>query len=314
MYAEGWINDQPAVWETVRAMEAGGVPHLFADAAPGLLKGDDNAPIFFWKAEEKVLGGRKPSWNQKQVGACVGFGNGRTAQDLMLWEIAAGEPETWPGAEVSPEVIYGGSRVEVGGGRISGDGSVGAWAAKWVKEWGVVVRGVYGSLDLTTYDEATCRKLGSQGIPTDVETLAKVHPVTAVAMVRNGDEFWAAVGGGKPVAVCSDRGFTTTLKRGFCSPSGTWNHCMEGRGRFTHPSKGKCGVIQNSWNAYLSIPAAEDRFIEYVDIDGSVKTEELPEGCFATTLDVIDGMMRQQDSFAMAGFKGWESVRFSWYI
>jgi hypothetical protein len=249
-YAQGWVDDQPAVWETVRAIEATGVPAMFAAAAPGLLTGDDDAPIFLWKAEEKILGKMLKSWNQKGVGACVGFGNGRAGQDVLLWEIAAGEPEEWPGAEISPEVIYGGSRVEVGGGRIGGDGSVGAWAAKWVKDWGLVPRGVYGSLDLTEYSESTCRKLGSQGIPSDVEDLAKIHPVTGIAMVKTGAEYWAALGGGKPVAICSNRGFTTTLKRGFCSPSGTWNHCMEGRGRFTHPTKGKCAVIQNSWDGY----------------------------------------------------------------
>lgn len=314
MYVPGWVNDQEAVWETIRALESGGVPHLFADAAPNLMTAEDDAAVFLWAAEEKVLGHRLPAWNQGQVGSCVGFGNGRAGQDVMLWEIAAGEPEQWPGAEVSPEVIYGGSRVEVGGGRISGDGSVGAWAAKWVKEWGIVVRGKYGSLDLTTYNEATCRKLGSQGIPSDVEELAKVHPVTGIALTRNGDEFWGALGGGKPVAICSDRGFTTTLKAGFCSPSGTWNHCMEGCGRFRHPQKGKCGVIRNSWGGYLSVPSEADRFVDYIAADGTNQKMELPQGCFATTLDVIDGMCRQQDSFAYAGLKGWEAVRFSWYI
>ena len=41
---------------------------------------------------------------------------------------------------LSPEVIYGGSRVEIGGGRIRGDGSIGAWAARWVRDYGVVPR------------------------------------------------------------------------------------------------------------------------------------------------------------------------------
>ncbi len=310
--AEGWVDDQESVWQTIRALEAGGVPHLFGDAAPHLLVNDDDAPVFLWVAEEKVLGSRFRSWNQKGVGSCVGFGNGRAGQDVLLWEIAAGEPEQWPGAEISPEVIYGGSRVEVGGGRINGDGSVGAWAAKWVKEWGLVPRGVYGSLDLTTYNESTCRRLGSQGIPTDVEGLARLHPVTGIAMVRNGDEFWAALGGGKPVALCSNRGFASRLRAGFDTPSGVWNHCMEGRGRFRHPSKGKSGVLQNSWAQYLNIPTPDDRFIEYLDTDGMVKRMELPEGCFATTLDVIDGMCRQQDSFAYAGLKGWAKVRVDW--
>ena len=33
----------------------------------------------------------------------------------MLNEIADGQPEEYPGTEVAPEIIYGGSRFEVGG-------------------------------------------------------------------------------------------------------------------------------------------------------------------------------------------------------
>jgi hypothetical protein len=240
---------------------------------------------------------------------CVGFGNGRAGQDILLWEVAAGEPEQWPGAEICPEIIYGGSRVEVGGGRISGDGSIGAWAAKWVKDWGLVPRGVYGNLDVTTYNESTCRQLGRNGIPAEVETAARLHPVTAVAMVRSGDDWWAGTGAGKPSAICSGRGFTTTLKKGFCQPSGSWAHCMEGRGRFRRAGdKEKCGVIQNSWGGYLSIPSQDDKFIDVWTPTGDIRVE-LPEGCFATTLDVIDRMLGEQDSFFFAGLKGWEAVR-----
>ena len=66
---------------------------------------------------------------------------------------------------------------------LSSDGSIGAWAAQWVKEWGVVVRGIYGTLDVTHYDEPTCRYLGDEGIPADVEAIARVHPITEVAQL-----------------------------------------------------------------------------------------------------------------------------------
>jgi hypothetical protein len=309
-FGTGWVDDQAAVWATVRAIEAQGVPALFEDAAPHLIAAaDDDAPVFFWEAEKRLLGKVLPSWNQRSVGSCVGFGNGRAGQDILLWEVAAGEPEQWPGAEICPEIIYGGSRVEVGGGRISGDGSIGAWAAKWVKDWGLVPRGVYGSLDVTTYNESTCRQLGRNGIPAEVETAARLHPVTAVAMVRSGDDWWAGTGAGKPSAICSGRGFTTTLKKGFCQPSGSWAHCMEGRGRFRRAGdKEKCGVIQNSWGGYLSIPSQDDKFIDVWTPTGDIRVE-LPEGCFATTLDVIDRMLGEQDSFFFAGLKGWEAVK-----
>lgn len=306
LLATGWVDFPEAVAETCARMGVmplyAAAPHLFADAG--------DAAAFLWKAEERVLNRKSDPWDQNPVGSCVGFGGGRAGQDCMLVEIASGEPEQWPGADVAPEVVYGGSRVEVGGGRIRGDGSVGAWAAKWVLDWGLVVRGVYGNLDLTRYNPATCRQLGANGIPADVEQLARQHPVTAVAKVTSGEEGWAALTAGKPIMVCSNRGFSMRLDAdGFCSPQGVWQHCMEGVGAFTHPVRGRSVVIRNSWAAYLgtSRPA-----VRYVKADGTEGTFELPLGCFCTTLGVFADMLSQGDSFAFAGLKGWEKLKVDW--
>ncbi len=303
----GWVNDQSAVWKTMHALEKEGNKALFSDAAPHLMMGDDNAPIFFWEAEEKVLGAKQPSFNQGQVGSCVGNGWARGCQDLMLWQVASGTVDKYPDYGVDVCSIYGGSRVEIGGGQISGDGSVGAWAAKWVSQWGILLRKVYtvGSktYDLTNYSESRCRQYGNYGCPDDLEPEAREHPVTSVAMVRTADEAWAAIGAGKPIPICSDRGFSMRYNQGFCEPSGTWNHCMVIRGRFIHPTRGKCFVIQNSWgDTYIS---GGDNRIQ-VEGKGSV---ELPGGAFATTFDVVDYIVRQQDSFAIAGLKGWQRER-----
>lgn len=308
--AMGWVDDQVAVWAAVKALEDGGNgPATFKAAAPRLLAAGaaEDDPVFFWDAEEKVLGRRLSSWDQKSVGSCVSFGCGRAVQDLMLWEIAALGDEEWPGAEVATEPIYGGSRVEVGNRQIRGDGSVGAWAAKWVKDWGVLLRKVYGQYDLTSYSESRCRQWGDAGCPDVLEPEAKKHPVTAVAMVQTGDEVWAAIGGGKPVSIASNQGFTTRLVNGFCEPSGEWGHQMCVRGRFVHPTRGRCGVIQNSWGNYLP----GDRVIDVL-VGGAVKKVELPEGCFATTLAVLDRIARQKDSFAYAGFAGWKTTKLTW--
>jgi len=302
--AFGWVDNQPEVWKMMQAIENQGQKSLFASAAPELLVGDDDAPLFFWEAEKKILGRALPSWNQGSVGSCVAFGWGRGCQDLMLWQVATGTTDKHPEHDVAAEPIYGGSRVEVGGGQIGGDGSIGAWAAKWVKDWGVLLRKIYTvgnkTYDLSLYSESRCRQYGSYGCPDDLEPEARLHPVTSVAMVRNAAEAWAAVGAGKPVPVCSDRGFTTRLNQGFCEPSGTWNHCMLLRGRFIHPSRGKCFVIQNSWGGYLDGTGSD-----VIDVQGRGNVE-LPQGCFATTFNVVDYICRQQDSFAAAGLKGWE--------
>jgi hypothetical protein len=308
--AFGWVNDPVAVNQAMAAMTSGDHDPVFATAAEALKEEvSDTAPVFFWRAEEKVLGKRLGSWDQGQVGTCVSFGFARGVQDLLLWEVAAGEAEEWPGAQIATEPIYGGSRVEVGGGRIRGDGSVGAWAARWVKDWGVIPRGKYGAHDLTTYSESMSRRWGDRGVPDELEPRIKEHPVTAVAMVQTGEDLWTAIGAGKPVPVCSDQGFTSTRDAdGFCRRSGSWAHCMLYRGRFIHPRRGKCLVEQNSWGGYLKGP---DEF-EYVAEDGSVKKEKLPEGCFCVELSVGAAAVSERDSFALAGLTGWDVVKMNW--
>lgn len=305
--ATGWINDPVEVSRVMQIIHfRQGISPYYSHQEPSFEQTTDDATVLFWKAEEKVLGSVLKSWNQGNVGSCVSFGWGRACQDLLLGEIAAGDMEEYPNAQVATEPIYGGSRVEVGGGRIGGDGSVGAWAAEWVRRWGILFRLKYGEVDLTSYNEKRCREYGRYGCPDELEPVAKEHPVQTVAMVRSGPEAWSAIGNWYPIPVCSNRGFTTTLREGFCEPSGNWNHCMTIRGKFVHPTKGKSFVIQNSWGGYLN----GEKMIK--DVHGV--EHELPEGCFATTMNVVDAMMRQEDSFAISNFKGFPSRKLSWYI
>ncbi len=304
-FGTGWLNRPTDVWQAVKLIEGSGAKARFRDAAPNLMPLEsDGGNAVLWLAEKQVRGSLMPSWNQGSVGSCVGFGTTRAVQDLLYVEVAAGEPEQYPGADLCPEITYAGSRVEIGGGQIGGDGSIGAWAARFVKEYGVVKRGVYGSLDLTSYNESQCRSLGNSGVPSNVEAEAKLHPVTAVALVQTGAEGWAAIQAGKPIAVCSNQGFTTTLKNGFCEPSGQWAHCMEVRAAITTKFRSKAFVIQNSWGGYLG----GDRKVELAD--GS--TLELPEGCFCADYDVVASMLSQGDSWAFAGLTGWRANKLTW--
>lgn len=284
-------------------------PHrLLENVAPQLFTGDDD-PVFFWEAEQKVLGRVLPSWDQGQIGSCVSHGCGRAAQDLMLWEIAAGQPEQWPGAEVCREAIYGGSRVEVGGGRLNGDGSIGAWASDWLRKWGVLIYTQYPGFDLSGgYSVSRCREWGSRGCPDPLEPEARKHPVTDTADITTDTAAWVAIGAGKPIQICSDVGFTTSRDRdGFCSPSGSWAHCMCLRGRFVHPTRGKCFVIQNSWGDYLR---DSNTAFQYLAADGAVEAGTLPNGgCFCVTADAVNRIVRQNDSDAYAGFTGWQVTR-----
>jgi len=187
------------------------------------------------------------------------------------------------------EVIYGGSRVEVGGGRIRGDGSVGAWAAKWVKDYGVIARGIYGSRDLRVYSEARCREYGRRGVPDELEPLAKQHPVKGIASVRSWDECRAAIRNGYPVVVCSDQGFEMERDAdGFCHPHGTWYHAMAVIGVRGGDRPG--GFLLNSWG-----PNAHS---------GPRFPPDAPVAGFWVDAAVLDRMLKQGDSWAFSQLRG----------
>lgn len=310
----GWLNDPLAVARAVAEIEAfqrdtadGGV------VAAALAPTDDGEDVLFWKAEEKVFGRKKKSWNQGSYGTCVSFGWGRAINDLIVMMVADGLIE-WPGADVATEPIYAGSRVEVGRGGVGrGDGSTGAWAAKWVEQWGTLLRKVYGQHDLTSYSGAKSRQWGMPGVgcPDDLEPTAKEYPVKKVVQVTSAADAWTLLGNRHAIPICSNVGFESPYEDGFCAPRGSWPHCMEGRGRVMAKRRGslvRAFPIQNSWGGYIQ----GDPF--YIDRNGN--RVELPEGCFLCDEQTFDRILRQRDSFAIAdqrGFARKPKTPLDWY-
>ena len=143
-------------------------------------------------------------------------------------------------------MIYGGCRVEVGGGRVRGDGSVGAWAAKFVREYGVVPRGVHGSHDLTGYDERRCREFGGRGVPDDLEAVAREHPVRSVANVT---QLGGVPGGGPqrlPGGGVQQPGVRDAARRRRVLPAAGGVDALHDRGRRAR-RKRPGGFLLNSW-------------------------------------------------------------------
>lgn len=229
---------------------------------------------------------------------CVSFGWGRGVNDSILNAAARGDIEA-PAEDVATEPIYGGSRVEVGGGRIRGDGSVGAWAAKWVAMWGVLLRKVYGQHDLTKYSVSISRSWGRSGVPDELEPIARQFPVKTVSLVRSAEEAWKGLGNGYLLPICSNLGFASPYRDGFCARKGQWNHCMLVRGRTLARKNGstvKAFPVQNSWGDYI------DGEPFFIDQDGN--RVELPEGCFLITWEEMEAILRQEDSFLLSDVHG----------
>jgi hypothetical protein len=231
--------------------------------------------------------------HEQTIGDCVSHGWGLGIDVLKAVQITAGAREEFKG-ETATEIVYAASRVEVGGGRLgNGDGSLGAWASKAVSEAvGTLVRGKYGSLDLTTYSGATAKKLGAPraGVPDSLEPQAREHTVKTVSLVQNYEEARDAIANGYPVPVCSNRGFASKRDaKGFAKPSGSWAHCMLFAA--VDDADGRPGLLViNSWGTrWITGPLRHDQ----------------PEGSFWCDADVADKMLAEQDSFAMSGYLGY---------
>lgn len=294
----GWFRDEAAIADN---LDAAKTPQ-FADTPAGKAVFASEDDVYLWRAVRKAAGRPAPWYpnvNQRDVGCCVGCGWKHGIDVLLAVQIANGSREEWK--PVSVEVIYGGSRVEVGGGRISGDGSVGSWAAKWSSRYGVVAMAKYPAADLSDFSPSRARLYGKNGVPDDLEPEAKKHPVRNTALVKTAKEGVKAVRQGYPVVVCSDVGFRMSRGAdGFARVQGSWAHCMVALG-----ARGgtKPGVyLLNSWG-----DAAHD---------GGVFPDDMPVAGFWVELDVFDRMLRQGDSFAISDAAGFVArlLPFDWFI
>lgn len=239
-------------------------------------------------AYEKVTG--VPFVPHKQeIGDCVSHGFTLGAEVLSAVEIAAGQREEWR-TKFSTEATYGLSRVEIGGGRIRGDGSTGAWGAKAVTHYGVLLRRRYPQYDLTKYDPTLAKRWGDLGVPDELESHLREHPIKTATLVTSYADAIDALANGYPIPVCSNVGFRMETDRdGFLVPRGSWAHCMVAVG-FDDASERKGVEIINSWG---------DRWLS-----GPKHKLGAVAGGFWVDANVFDRMLKQSDSYSLSGFNG----------
>lgn len=291
--AMGWVDD-PEGREPVAATM---VP--FADTpAFQAVRGDEPDHVFLWDFYRRVYGANPPERDQGAVGSCVSFGTAAAIEATLAAQVVLGFPGEF--RDLAQEVIYGGSRVEIGGGRIRGDGSIGAWAAKFVVQFGVLARGIVKGYDLTQYDESRCRGWGRTGVPDDLEPEARKFPVKDAAQVKSWIEFKRALASGYGVAICSNQGFTMRRdERGVCQPKGTWYHCMGGDAFIRLPNGEEYGHLVNSWRGAHTGPVGWGN----------------PNGAgFWADSKVIDRMLKQGDSWAFSGATGFPARQIDWNV
>jgi hypothetical protein len=292
--AFGWVNDPLAVEEVVSKLPY----RTFADT-PAYQMAADELPdhCYLWDFAKQVTGNLLPPANQGQIGSCVAMGTARAIEYTICAEIVNGQKEEF--AKLVEEIIYGGSRVEIGGGRLGyGDGSIGAWAASFVKKYGILDRKVYGKYDFTKYSESRCKEYGRYGVPNDIEPEVKKHPVKETVLVTNTDQAMKALYQGWGIAVCSGQGFSMRRdSNGICRASGSWAHCMTISGWTTIDGK-IYFRIDNSWGANAHTGPTGP---------GSPG----PEGFYAAS-SVVNNMLSEKDSFAFSAVEGFPLRKIRW--
>lgn len=299
----GWLNRPAAVANVVAGLRFS----RFADAAPDLKDTGKLVDVFYWEYETPAIIGPTladllKAWYliAQGIGDCVSMGWGTGCQDSLTLQILMGWLQAVD-ALVATEPIYGGSRCEVGGWwNDYNDGSIGAYAAKWVSEkGGVILRKNYGTIDLTEYSPERAKQYGAKGCPDALEPDARLHPVTAVTPCRTYEEVRDAICNLHPVAVASNIGYT--MKRspgGWCQRSGSWNHQMAYRGHGIAKGNKPFIAQKNSWGDYLG----SDNNVVTLE---SGREVTLPPGHFLITPEDCTAQAKQGDTFALAGTKGW---------
>lgn len=279
---QGWVEDKEAV-DSVQDKQAF---KSFGETPAGrVVLGEEEKDVFLWDACRKVTGDILPARNQGQVGSCVSFGTASAIEHLLCVQIVLNGNKTQY-KDLAQEVIYGGSRVQIGGGRIRGDGSVGAWAADFVQKYGVVAR---DAEELGQYSESRCREWGRSGVPDKYLKIAKESPVKSVVLVKNSGEAKKSIRQRYPIAVCSNQGFSFQRdKDGFAAPKGTWAHCMAIVGYTQEPRPGF--FILNSWG-------------DKIHTGPLGKGNPSPAGFWADE-KVVDRMLAQGDSWAFSDAVG----------
>ena len=235
-----------------------------------------------------------PGWKRgaQKIGSCVGWGWALSCDILACCDVLMrNEPEVY-GGRVLEASVYAFSRVEVRGQRnLGGDGSYGGAAAKAVTKFGTLHYGIeYAGERFTDNSGLREKEWGRDGVPDRLEPFAAKHKVSSVALVTDFEQAAKAIQNGYPVAVCSMRGFSMTMRDGYLTPMGSWAHCMMFAGVRWSPKPALLCV--NSWG---------DCYTGSVDPKLPAQFQRSAGWVEAST---CTSMLKGEDSFALSGYSG----------
>ena len=301
---DGWIPWEKRNRKQRQATDriVGAMPKFFLAKQT---KGTQGACVKLWDAVKFVRGGKFLPCLAQATGSCVGNGAWNAVMTLMSWEIARrGEAEQYQ--RVFLPYHYGRGRYHAG---ISGtgEGSTGSGQAEALVKDGVIIQqeGLPepsgGEAGLCWGSSVEMQWSNGKKIADKWVTLGQKHPVKTASLVTSYDQVRDAISNGYPVTVASNRGFKMTPKvdkgKSWGVPSGTWWHQMF-FDAVDDDSARPGSHIGNSWGADAHGTPADDS----------------PPGGFWVDADVVDYMVRQEDSFAFSQFDGFPEQEMDWML
>jgi hypothetical protein len=286
---EGWRPEIVGTPEHAAVVAAMPPFELRDEERRRIVQDNTRANVRLWKWAKLVNGGQHLPNIPQEVGDCVSWGAANAINYTAAVQIARdGAPQEFH--QAFPPYIYGTSRVLIGRNSLRGDGSVGAWAAKAVQQYGVLRS---DAANVPTYSGALARKWGNKpGPPDEFLEAAKPFTVQTVAPVRSADEVRDAICNGYGVSIASDCGFAMHPPvidgRLINKRSGNWNHQMSIVGYDGETHREPLWYVLNSWGHTAHGTPPDDS----------------PPGGFWITRKDVEYIVRQGDSFAFSGFQG----------
>lgn len=288
----GWHCEPASVEQVTDELIAAGSNPVWGSSKPDLKgfgqrcidQGENHVQLWNY---EKVVWGKFLSALLQRRGTCVGCGTARALQYSWYAALVYSGEIGREKVEVALEPIYGGARVEIGGGRLSGDGAVGAHAAKYVHDYGVVPRGVYGQYDLSKMNESLAVSWGTRGrgVPSEIKQAGKLFRVRAHRLMRASDVL-DAIYAKKAVAYCSALLWSNTRDRdGISEVVGSTAHCECMAGAWvTKRGQIVIGTIRSWGENYQRGPTE-------IEVKGG-ETITLPNHAYGARIEDVDKGLR----------------------
>ncbi len=279
------------------AVVAQGLPKFLVVGADG----QDNTlkNVRLWDAMLAVRGSHLPNIPQ-QIGDCVSWGAAHAVDYLQAVQMVRGPPGEFQFKEAYPPYIYGVSRVLVGrkhGSNFRGDGSVGAYAAEGLRDYGVLRS---DADQVPPYSGAVAKQWGNSGPPEWAVTTGKPFAVKTIAQVNSAAEARDAIVNGYPVTIASGWWGTTKIDvvdgRRLATRNTSWGHqqCLIG---YDGSSRGgPYFYCLNSWG----------------DNAHPLPLQGEPPGGYWIRFSDVDHICREGDSWALSGFDGFPADQINW--